>query len=81
MVEKTKAKVLSMEPYTCKDCVVLRFAKFVLSDHQERNDHIFHYLQISRREKEAKGKKKKEEQSLDDEYLYGGFDKDGNRIT
>ena len=30
-------------------------------------------LKISRKEREAKGKKKKEEQSLDDEDIYEGF--------
>ena len=80
-VEKTKVKVLSKEPYTCKECVVLGIAKFVSSDHKEINDHIFHHFEISRQEKEAKDKKKKEEQSLDDEDLYEGFDEDGNRIA
>ena len=33
------------------------------------------------KEKEAKNKKKKEEQSLDYEDLYQGFDEDANRIA
>ena len=36
---------------------------------------------ISRKEREAKEKKNKEEQSLDDEDLYEGFDRYGNRIA